>query len=165
MTDEGVNKIFLLGNVGQKPELRYTNRGDPYCKFSIATSERMPKTDTGQKREHTEWHRCTAWGKTAEIIEKWVGKGAKLHIEGKIRYGDYVNKDKITVNTCDIHVDQFQIVVWGKKETSTSTQQSAGTQAPPPGSGDSPGNAPPPTQTEKSPYESSEINLDEDSEF
>ena len=66
----GINKVILVGNLGQKPEIRYTSSGIPVANFSVATKERWGTDDQGQRKEHTEWHRCVAWRKLAEICWK-----------------------------------------------------------------------------------------------
>ena len=84
----GVNKVILIGNVGKDPEVRYLEGGVPVAKFPMATSETY-KNKEGQKVETTEWHNIVLWRGLAEIAEKWVRKGNKIYIEGKIRTGSY----------------------------------------------------------------------------
>lgn len=85
MASRGVNKVFLLGNVGKAPEIRYTPNGDAVANFSVATSETWKDKSTGQKQEATEWHRCVAFNRLAEIVEQYVNKGSKLYLEGKLK--------------------------------------------------------------------------------
>ena len=80
-----LNKVMLIGNVGNEPEIRTTGGGTKVAKFSLATNRQW--TDrSGQKQEKTEWHRCTAWDRTADIIEQYVHKGDRLYVEGSIEY-------------------------------------------------------------------------------
>jgi single-strand DNA-binding protein len=80
-----LNKVMLIGNVGSEPEIRTTAGGTKVAKFSLATNRQW--TDrSGQKQEKTEWHRCTAWDRTADIIEQYVHKGDRLYVEGSIEY-------------------------------------------------------------------------------
>ena len=80
-----LNKVMLIGNVGNEPEIRTTGGGTKMAKFSLATNRQW--TDrSGQKQEKTEWHRCTAWDRTADIIEQYVHKGDRLYVEGSIEY-------------------------------------------------------------------------------
>jgi single-strand DNA-binding protein len=80
-----LNKVMLIGNVGNEPEIRTTAGGKRVAKFSVATNRQY--TDrSGQQQEKTEWHRCTAWDRTAEIIEQYVHKGVRIYIEGSIEY-------------------------------------------------------------------------------
>ncbi|MGQ0562439.1 MAG: single-stranded DNA-binding protein [Gemmatimonadota bacterium] len=80
-----LNKVMLIGNVGAEPEIRTTATGKRVAKLSLATS-RTYNDRTGQKQEKTEWHRLTAWDRTAEIIEQYVHKGDRLYVEGSIEY-------------------------------------------------------------------------------
>jgi len=80
----GVNKVFLVGNLGANPELRYTAGQQAVANLRIATTERW--TDkSGQKQEATEWHRVVVWGKQAEIVGQYLTKGRQVFIEGSIR--------------------------------------------------------------------------------
>jgi len=92
----GVNKVILIGNLGGKPEMKFTPSGTPYTKFSIATTERWGQDEDGTKKEHTEWHRITAWRKLAEICNQYLDKGMKVYIEGRIRTDKYTGQDGIT---------------------------------------------------------------------
>ena len=76
----GVNKVILIGNLGAKPELRYTPSGVPVCNFSVATTERWGTDESGERKEHTEWHRIVAWRKLAEIFGQYLDKGSKFYI-------------------------------------------------------------------------------------
>jgi single-strand DNA-binding protein len=80
----GVNKVILVGNLGQDPELRYTTGGTAVCKLRIATSEKWTGQD-GEKKEKTEWHTVTFWRKLAEVCGQWLHKGQQLYIEGSIQ--------------------------------------------------------------------------------
>lgn len=79
-----VNKIVLLGFLGKTPELKVLESGKSVCSFSVATSETY-KDKAGTKVTDTEWHNCTAWNKTADIISKYFTKGSKIYLEGKIK--------------------------------------------------------------------------------
>jgi len=80
---KSVNKVILVGNVGQDPEVKYTPSGTPVAKFSLATNERF-KDRSGEWQDRTEWHSVVAWQRLAEIIGEHVKKGSKLYIEGKL---------------------------------------------------------------------------------
>ena len=86
------NKVQLIGHVGQEPEIKNLDRGKKLANLTIATNEVYYK-ENGDKVENTEWHRITAWGKTAEIIEKYVVKGKEVAIEGKLSHRSYDDKD------------------------------------------------------------------------
>ena len=80
---KSVNKVILVGNLGQDPEVKYTPSGTPVAKFSVATNERF-KDRSGEWQDRTEWHNVVAWQRLAEIIGEHVKKGSKLYIEGKL---------------------------------------------------------------------------------
>ena len=111
----GVNKVIIMGNLGRDPELSYSNGGMAVCQFSLATSKK--KKDGA---EITSWHRCKAFGKTAEIITQYVGKGQQLYVEGELSYGQY-EKDGQTHYTTDIFVNEFTFV--GSKQDQPKQHQ------------------------------------------
>lgn len=86
------NRVQLIGNVGNDPEVKTLENGRKLAYVSIATNESY-KNDKGEKIEQTEWHRVTAWGKTAEIIEKYVVKGKEIAVEGKLTHRSYDDKN------------------------------------------------------------------------
>ncbi|VXB78730.1 Single-stranded DNA-binding protein [Flavobacterium sp. 9AF] len=88
------NRVQLIGHVGQEPEIKNLEAGKKVASLSIATNEVYYK-DNGDKVEKTEWHRVTAWGKTAEIIEKFVTKGKEIGVEGKLTNRTYDDKDGV----------------------------------------------------------------------
>ena len=81
----GVNKVILVGNLGQKPEIRYTKDSKPIASFSIATSESWKDKTTGDMLEKTEWHNVTFFGRIAEVAEQYLDKGSKVFVEGKLQ--------------------------------------------------------------------------------
>ncbi len=110
----GLNKVMLIGNLGRDPEIRYSQQGTAMVNFSIATSEQWNDKKTGEKKEKTEWHRIVAFGKPAEILEKYLSKGSKVYIEGRIQTRNY-EKDGQTHYTTEIVVREFQFL-GGKQE-------------------------------------------------
>ncbi len=104
-----MNKVIIMGNLGQDPDMRYMPSGTPACNISVATSRSWKNKDTGEKQEETSWHRCVAFGKTAEIINEHFTKGRKILIEGRLRYGSY-EKDGIKRYTTEIVIDRFEFV-------------------------------------------------------
>ena len=82
-----LNKIMLIGNVGDDPDVRTTSSGTPVAKMSLATSRQWTNKD-GSKQEKTEWHRLTVWGKLADVVERYVKKGDRLYVEGRIEYSE-----------------------------------------------------------------------------
>lgn len=86
------NKVQLIGHVGQDPEIKTFEGEKKLANLSIATNE-VFKNEKGEKVEETQWHRITAWGKTADIIEKHVTKGKEIAVEGKLKYHSYDDKN------------------------------------------------------------------------
>jgi len=88
-----INKVALLGVVGQNPEIKYTQGGLVIANFSIATNERFKDKNTGQYNKNTHWHNCASFGKLAEIIEKYVKKGSKVYLDGKLDQQQWIDKE------------------------------------------------------------------------
>lgn len=86
------NKVQLIGNVGQEPEIKTFDGGKKVANIAIATNEYYTN-DKGEKIEDTQWHRVSAWGKVADIIEKYVTKGKEIAIEGKLTHRSYDDKE------------------------------------------------------------------------
>jgi len=81
-----VNKVILIGNVGNDPEIRSTSSGRRVANVSLATSRGWTDASSGEKKEKTEWHRLSFWGPLADIVEQYVKKGTPLYVEGRIQY-------------------------------------------------------------------------------
>jgi single-strand DNA-binding protein len=111
-----LNKVILIGNLGSDPEVRSTTGGNRVATFSLATS-RQWNDQGGQKQEKTEWHRCVVWNskgsQLADIVEKYVRKGDKLYVEGRIEYRQWQDKDNQTRYTTEINVREL-IMLGGK---------------------------------------------------
>ncbi len=86
------NKVQLIGHVGQEPEIKTFDGGKKVVNFTLATNE-IYKNEKGEKVEQTEWHKVSAWGKVADIIEKYVTKGKEIAIEGKLTHRSYDDKN------------------------------------------------------------------------
>ncbi|WP_319406768.1 single-stranded DNA-binding protein [uncultured Desulfosarcina sp.] len=106
----GINKVILVGNLGQDPEIRYTADGRPIANFSIATSESWKDKNSGEKREKTEWHRVVVFGKLAEICGEYLSKGRQVYIEGKLQTRKWQGQDGQDRYTTEIVVDQRGIM-------------------------------------------------------
>ena len=85
MARSGINKVILVGNLGQDPEVKYTAGGDAVTTLSLATSDSWKDKDTGQDQERTEWHRVVLWRRLAEIAGEYLNKGSKVYVEGQLR--------------------------------------------------------------------------------
>ncbi len=81
-----LNKVMLIGNVGNEPEIRATGSGARVAKVSLATNRAWTDRNTGQKNEKTEWHRLTFFGRLVDIVEQYVKKGDRLYVEGRVEY-------------------------------------------------------------------------------
>lgn len=92
MASRGINKVILVGNLGQDPEVRYAANGGAITNISIATSESWKDKNTGQMQEKTEWHRVTFFGKLAEIAGEYLRKGSQVYVEGKLRTDKFQDK-------------------------------------------------------------------------
>ena len=105
-----LNKVTLIGNLGNDPEVRSTAGGNRVATFSLATS-RSWNDASGSKQEKTEWHRCVVWNtkssQLADIVEKYVKKGDKLYVEGRIEYRQWQNKDGQTRYSTEINVREL----------------------------------------------------------
>lgn len=87
-----VNKVILLGRLGQNPEIRRTQSGEAVGNFSLATSESW-NDKSGNKQERTEWHRVVVWGKLAEVCAEYLHKGSQAYVEGKLQTREWENKE------------------------------------------------------------------------
>lgn len=86
------NSVTLVGFLGKDPEVRVTNNGTAVARFSLATTERF-RNGKGKKHEETQWHTVVAWDKQAELVEKYLSKGSRVLVEGKLTYKDWEDKD------------------------------------------------------------------------
>jgi len=107
----GINKVILIGNLGAKPELKYSSSNVGITNLSIATSESWTNKSTGQKQEKTEWHRVSVFGKLAEVVTKYCDKGSKVYIEGKLQTRKYQDKSGADRYTTEIVVSGFNGVI------------------------------------------------------
>lgn len=107
------NSVQLIGNLGMNPEVKTLDSGSTVAKFSIATSDRY-KNKKGEQMEDTTWHNVVAWGKTAEIAEKFLKKGAQVAVEGKLTNRNYEAKDGTKRYITEILVNE--ILLLGAKE-------------------------------------------------
>ena len=88
-----VNKAIIVGNLGKDPEVRYTASGEAMCNITVATSENWKDKATGERKELTEWHRISFFGKLAEIAGQYLKKGSQVYVEGSIRTRKWTDKD------------------------------------------------------------------------
>ena len=119
----GINKVILVGNLGNDPETKFTQGGMAITTLSVATTS-VRKDKDGQQVEKTEWHRVKLFGKLGEIAGEYLRKGSQCYIEGRIEYGSY-DKDGVKQYTTDIIADEMQML-GGKGESGGSTGSRGG---------------------------------------
>ena len=110
----GVNKVMLVGNLGNDPETKYTQGGMAITKISLATTS-VRKDKDGNQQERTEWHRVSFFGKLAEIAGEYLRKGSTVYVEGSIKYDKYTGQDGVEKYTTDIVANEMQML-GGKQE-------------------------------------------------
>ena len=105
----GINKVILVGNLGNDPEVRYAQSGSAITTLSVATSESWKDKD-GNPQERTEWHRVKAFGRLAEIMGEYLKKGRQVYIEGSLRTEKYTDKNGVEKYSTDIIADEMQML-------------------------------------------------------
>src|SRR5712692_6944848 len=124
-----LNKIMLIGNLGRDPELQVTSDGTPFTRFSLAVS-RTYKTANGEKREETEWFNVVAWRQLAETCERYLHKGSKVYIEGRLQQRKYTDKNGIERSGVDVIASDMEMLTpkagsrgqGGNREGATMTE-------------------------------------------
>lgn len=119
----GVNKVIIIGRLGQDPEMKAISQGATVTRLNVATSENWTDKN-GQKQERTEWHRITVWGKLAEICGKYLAKGRQVYVEGRLQTNSY-EKNGVKMYSTEIVATTVQFLGSANSETSTSTGSSA----------------------------------------
>lgn len=102
-----LNKVQVIGNVGQEPEIRYMQNGNAVANLTLATSEKWKDKNSGEQKEETEWHKIAVFGKLAEIIGEYVRKGSKIYIEGKLKTRKWTDQQGQERYATEIVVDGF----------------------------------------------------------
>jgi single-strand DNA-binding protein len=106
-----VNKVILVGNCGRDPEIRYLPSGQAVANVSVATSSRRKDKNSGETIEDTQWHRVTFYDRLAENAGEYVKKGRPIYVEGRLKYGTYVDKATgVEKNTVDIIATELQLL-------------------------------------------------------
>ena len=105
----GVNKVILIGNLGQDPELRYTGSGTAVCNMRLATSETYKDRD-GNQVENTEWHNVVAWSRLAEICGEYLKKGSQVYFEGQLQTRQWEDRDGNTRYTTEVKVREMTML-------------------------------------------------------
>ena len=128
----GINKVILVGNLGQDPESRSFPDGGSVCNISVATSESWKDKQTGQQQERTEWHRVVFRQRLAEIAAQYLKKGSKVYIEGKLQTRKWTNQQGVEQYTTEIVAREMQMLDSrdGGESTSQAPQQAPQQAAP-----------------------------------
>lgn len=105
MSSKGINKVILIGNLGQDPEVRYLPAGGAVANITLATSESWRDKQTGETKEKTEWHRVVLFGKLAEVAGEYLRKGSQVYIEGKLTTRKWTDQSGQDRYTTEIHVN------------------------------------------------------------
>ena len=128
MASRGVNKVILVGNVENDPEVRYMPNGNAVANISIATSDSWKDRNTGEQQERTEWHRVVFFNRLAEIVEQYVKKGTKLYLEGRLQTRSY-EQDGVKKYSTEIVANEMQML---DSRGATGSNQEFGDQSNPP---------------------------------
>ncbi|MFH0825597.1 MAG: single-stranded DNA-binding protein [Pseudomonadota bacterium] len=114
MAQKSLNKVMLIGNLGKDPEVRYTGSGRAMATFTVATSVQWKDQD-GRDQERTEWHRIVAWGPLGEVCGKYLGKGNRVYVEGRIQSREWEDNDGNKRTTFEI-VANDMIMLGGQSQ-------------------------------------------------
>lgn len=137
MAQKGVNKVILIGHLGQDPEIRYMPNGTAVANISVATSESWRDKNTGEQKELTEWHRVVLYRRLAEVAGEYLKKGAKVYIEGRLRTRKWQDQNGQDRYTTEIQADEMQMIGGSGQQSGQGGQSqqssapSAGRQTPP----------------------------------
>ncbi len=145
MASRSLNRVILIGNLTRDPELKYTPAGTAVCTFGVATN-RSWTTNDGQTKEETQYHRIVAWQKLAELCGKFLSKGKKVFLEGRITYRSFTGRDGQQRSITEIVLDDFIVFGDGRKATGMTAEKS-------PVSSEETASSEPPTVSEQKPSE------------
>ena len=116
MQKNSLNKVILIGNLGQDPEARFTPQGTAVCNLSVATNESW-KDQNGEMQDRTEWHRVVMYGRMAETATEYMKKGQMVYVEGRLNTREWVDQNQIKRRTTEIRCDNFTML--GKRSDSS----------------------------------------------
>lgn len=118
----GINKVILIGRLGNDPDVRYTATGTAVTTISLATSESWRDRNTGEPQQRTEWHRVIFFGRRAETAGQYLKKGSQIYVEGSIRTNRYTDKNGIERYSKEIHVNEMQMLGNGGSPSNPANQ-------------------------------------------
>lgn len=110
MASRGINKVIIVGNLGQDPEVRFMPTGESVANFTVATSETWKDKQTGEQKEKTEWHRIVMYKRLAEIAGEYLEKGSKVYLEGRLQTRKWQNQQGVDQYTTEIIVHDMQML-------------------------------------------------------
>jgi len=128
----GINKVIIVGNLGQDPETRYMPSGSAVTNMTVATNESWKDKQTGEQKDRTEWHRVAMFGKLAEIAAEYLRKGSQVYIEGKLRTRKWQDKSGNDRYTTEIIADEMQMLGGRSGGGAPSMQESSQPSGPAP---------------------------------
>lgn len=123
MSSRGVNKVILVGNLGQDPEIKHLQNGNAVCNITVATSETWKDKQTGEQKEQTEWHRVVAFQRLAEIMGEYLHRGSKVYIEGSLKTRKWQDQSGQDRYTTEIVASEMQMLDSRSGVTSSSQGQ------------------------------------------
>ena len=106
----GVNKVTLIGNLGNDPEVRYSGNGNAVANVSLATAESWRDKDSGEQQERTEWHRVAFFGRLAELVSEYLHKGSQIYVEGRLQTNKWQDKEGNDRYTTQIVANEMQML-------------------------------------------------------
>lgn len=107
---KGINKVILIGNLGNDPDIRYTASGAAVANVSLATAENWKDRETGEQQERTEWHRVVFFGRLAEIVGEYLKKGSQIYVEGRLQTRKWQDKEGHDRYTTEIVANEMQML-------------------------------------------------------
>lgn len=123
-----LNKVMLIGHLGDEVKMHYFEGGGSIGRFPIATNETYTNKSTGERVTNTDWHNIVVRNKAAEICEKYLSKGDKLYVEGRLKNRQWQGEDGITRYTTEVHVQEFTFLTTKKESMANAAESDSGTQ-------------------------------------
>jgi single-strand DNA-binding protein len=128
----GVNKVIIIGRLGQDPEVRYTPNGQAVANFTVATSENWTDKTSGNKQERTEWHRIVVWGRLAELCKDYLKKGRQVYIDGRLQTRNWDDRDGKKRYITEIVANTIQFLGSSSERSDSDTTTDTGVEYVPP---------------------------------
>jgi single-strand DNA-binding protein len=142
----GVNKVILIGNLGNEPEIRYTAGGAAVANISLATAESWKDKESGEQQERTEWHRIVFFGRLAEIVGEYLHKGSQVYVEGRLQTRKWQDKEGHDRYTTEIVANEMQMLGGRGGGGGANAGKSSKQEAPESGESKAPAKAGPPSE-------------------